>query len=215
MRRDDLAESRKQLEGNIREHFDLMLKAFEGESDRSTGIVSICILDKQLENLIRSCLIKDPQVNSLFKDEHILQTFHAKTNLAYFFGLIPKWLYHDLKTLGKIRNRFAHEAVCDLHFSAPAILKLINQCKVRLKILDGILSDPKAQTHVIMARAQYTLIASRIVTYIGWCEDYLARCPLSRPIEFLEFDERKVDEQALAKSEFLAALSKGSSHKAE
>ncbi|MFC1982206.1 hypothetical protein ACFLV5_00195 [Chloroflexota bacterium] len=84
MSQENLAESPEYLELDYHEYFDLMLRAFKGESDRSIGIVSICILDEQLEKLIRSYLIKDPQVNSLFKDEHILQTFHAKTSIAYF-----------------------------------------------------------------------------------------------------------------------------------
>ena len=69
------SKTHKRLEGDLQAYFDLMSNAFEGESERSIGIVSICILDEQLEKLISSHFIKNAQVSSLFKSEHILQTF--------------------------------------------------------------------------------------------------------------------------------------------
>ena len=111
MSQDNFRESYRRLAGD--QYYDLMLKAFEGESERSIGIVSICILDEQLEKLFCSYFIKDLRVSSLFKDEHILQTFHAKTSLAYFSGLIPRWLYEDLRRLAR--------SEIDLHMRPPAI----------------------------------------------------------------------------------------------
>ena len=210
MSKEMLTEYHKRLEGDVNFYFDLMLKAFEGESERSIGIVSICIIDEQLEKLIRSCLIKNRQVSSLFKSEHILQTFYAKTNIAYFFGLIPKWLYDDLRIMGKIRNNFAHEVACNLHFSDPFVLKLINQCKLRLKILDGILKDPTASTHSEMAKLQYIMVASRIGTYLSIFEHIILKSNLPKPIEFINCDESEIDKQALTKSQFLAAIAKKS-----
>ncbi len=205
-----LTKSHKRLEGDVKEYFDLMLNAFEGESERSIGIVSICIIDEQLEKLIRSRLIKNQQASSLFKSEHILQTFYAKTNIAYFFGLIPKWLYDDLRIMGKIRNSFAHKVACNLRFSDPFVLKLINQCKLRLKILDGILKDPTARTHSEMAKTQYILIASRVATYLGLFEYIISKSNLPKPIDFINYDESRIDKDALTKSQFLAAIAKKS-----
>lgn len=202
------SKTHKRLEGDLQAYFDLMLNAFEGESERSIGIVSICILDQQLEKLISSHFIKNAQVSSLFKSEHILQTFYAKTNIAYFSGLIPKWLYEDLRILGKIRNKFAHEVACNLHFSDQSVLKLINQCKLRLKILDGILSNPSSGTLAEMARLQYIMITSRAGTYLSFYEGFLSKTRLPRLTEIVKMDEDDIDKQALTKSEFLLAISK-------
>jgi DNA-binding MltR family transcriptional regulator len=202
-----MANSHKRLEGDVHEYFNLLLKSFEGESERSIAIVSICIIDEQLEKLIRSYFIKDAQVRSLFNSEHILQTFYAKYNIAYFSGLIPRWLYTDLTTLGKIRNRFAHEVGCNLQFSDPSILKLINKCAVRLKILDGILGDPSSRTLKEMARLQYVMITSRVVTYLSFYEEYLTKLHLPKFTDLFNFDESDIDKHALTKSQFLQAIS--------
>ena len=207
MNEDILTESRKRLEGDDT-YFNLLFNSFEGESERSIGIISICILDEQLEKLIRSYFIKDPQVSALFKSDHILQTFYAKINIAYFAGLISKCIYDDLKVLGKIRNKFAHEVISNARFSDPVILKLINQCKTRLKILDGILSNPNSRTLAEMAKLQYVMITSRVGTYLSVYDEILVKSRLTKLTEIFKIDEAEVDKTALNKSEFLSLISK-------
>ena len=206
MSKEILIKSKKQFAVASQEYLDLMLETFEGESDRSIGIVSICIIDEQLEKLIRAYLIRNRQVSSLFKSEHILRTFYAKTNMAYFLGLIPKWLYDDLRIMGNIRNKFAHEIARKVNFSDPSVLKQIHQCKLRLKILDGILKDPTASTHSKMASLQYILIASRAGTYLSFFENSILESNLPKPIEITNIDESEMNKQALTKPQFLAAI---------
>jgi DNA-binding MltR family transcriptional regulator len=97
------------------------------ESDRSVVIVSAILLDNLLERLIKTSYVKDPNVNTIFKDEHILRSFYTKINIAYFSGLIPKALHHDLKLICDIRNKFAHDVVADLKFDDERIVQRINQ----------------------------------------------------------------------------------------
>ena len=40
--------SRKRFEGDVPTYFDLMVKVFEGESERPIGIVSVCILKNNI-----------------------------------------------------------------------------------------------------------------------------------------------------------------------
>ena len=195
------------FEDNVKKYFDLMLKSFEGESDRSVGIVSVCIIDEQLEILIRSCLINNKSVNSLFKSEQLLKTFFAKTNIAYYFGIIPKWLYDDLRVVGKIRNHFAHEITSNPHFNEPYVINQINQCRLRLKILDGILGDPSTKMHLLMAKTQYILIVSRISTYLSMFEHIILKSGIPKPIDVFTIDETEIDKHALTKNEFLKAIS--------
>jgi len=105
----------------VEEQSKVFTDALSEESDRALGIIAVCWLDNLLEKLLRAYYVKDPQIKLLFKDDHILQTFSAKVNIAYFSGLIPKFMYHDLKLMGVIRNRFAQMAnmeksgiVCDI-----------------------------------------------------------------------------------------------------
>jgi DNA-binding MltR family transcriptional regulator len=97
------------------------------ESDRAVVIVSAILLDNLLERLIKTSYVKDPKVNTIFKDEHILRSFYTKVSIAYFSGLIPKAFYHDLKLICDIRNKFAHDVVANLKFDDKRIVQRINQ----------------------------------------------------------------------------------------
>jgi hypothetical protein len=98
------------------------------ETDAGAAVMAVCTLDYLLERLLRASFIKDSQVKSLFNDDRLLQSFHAKVNIAYFFGLIPRAIYHDLKLIGRIRNRFAHTVVADVAFTDPTVAALVGEC---------------------------------------------------------------------------------------
>jgi hypothetical protein len=102
-------------------------KAMDKESDRAIAIISAILLDNLLERLIKASYIKDPRVDTIFKNDHILRSFHTKISIAYFSGLIPKFLYNDLKLICEIRNKFAHDVVADLEFDDRRIVQRIDQ----------------------------------------------------------------------------------------
>ena len=118
------------LTKDAREELDSLTpfwSAITKESDRAIVILSAILLDNQLERLIRTSYIKDPKVNTIFKDEHVLRSLYTKINIAYFSGLIPKALYHDLKLICGIRNKFAHDVIADLKFDDKHIAQQIDQ----------------------------------------------------------------------------------------
>jgi len=129
---------------------------FSDESDRALAIVAACHLDNLLEKLICSAYIKDPHVKSIFKDGNILQSFFAKINIAYFSGLIPKFIYHDLKLVCAIRNRFAHEVTSGLRFDDAAISNLINRCELRPRTIDDV-SAPQLKFSIVVTQIGATL----------------------------------------------------------
>lgn len=174
--------------------------ALEKESDRALGIVAVCWFDNLLEKLIRASFIKDPQVGSLFKDDHILQTFSAKVNIAYYSGLIPRFMHHDLKLMGEIRNRFAHEAISELRFSHEMIAGRINNCELRPKTLDDV-SAP---------RMKFIIIVTQIGALLIFLEHMLSRGKPPKLMEFLKLDEMPWEEIALTKTEIRELLSKAS-----
>lgn len=139
-----------------------ILNAEKEQSDRALSIITTCWFDGLLEKLIRASYISDPKVNSLFKDEHILQTYFAKVNVAYFSGLIPKFLYHDLRLMGEIRNRFAHDVTAALDFSNERIMKRINQFILKPKQLQEF-DTPRMNYSLTSIQLGTLLIASRCI----------------------------------------------------
>ena len=115
------------LKRKEKEERELFFEAFSHETDRGFAITSVCYLDNALEKLIRAAYIEDPKVNSLFKNNQILQTFYNKISIAYFSGLIPEAVYHDLMLVGEIRNRFAHGITANLRFSDESISRKIDK----------------------------------------------------------------------------------------
>jgi len=171
---------------------------FREKSDRAFGIVATCYLDNMLEKLIRASYIKNPQVESLFKKAQILQPFFTKINIAYFSGLIPKFLYHDLKLICEIRNRFAHEVIAELRFTNEAIAQRIDRCELRPKTLDGI-STP---------RLKFIIVVTQIGALLRFLEMVLSKVRPPHLAELFNLDELPFEEMALTKDEILHILSK-------
>jgi len=132
---------------------DPFIESLEKIGDREIVILSASLLDDYLEKLITASYIKDERVKSIFKDEHVLQSFYTKTNIAYFSGLIPKWLFNDLKLICEIRNRFAHRFLANLDLSDEAITARIEKCELRPKTMDGVKASRLKFTIVIIQAA--------------------------------------------------------------
>ena len=114
------------------------VNALEQRSDRAIAIISASLLDVLLERLLRAFYVKDPAVKSIFRNDNILQSFYSKINIAYFSGLIPKTIYHDLKLICEIRNKFAHEVTANLDFNSEIVSQRINKCEIRPKTIDNV-----------------------------------------------------------------------------
>lgn len=83
---------------------------FEEENDRAIAIVGAAFLDTILEHILRAFLVSDEkEVDSLLKYDKPLGTFSGRIAMTYCLGLIPKTIRNDLRTVAKIRNRFAHD----------------------------------------------------------------------------------------------------------
>lgn len=171
---------------------------FSEKSDRAFGIVVGCYLDNMLEKLIRTSYIKNPQVESLFKPSQILHSFFTKINIAYFSGLIPKFIYHDLKLICEIRNRFAHEVIAELKFTDEPIVRRIDRCELRPKTLDEV-STP---------RLKFIIIATQIAALLRFLEMVLTKVRPPHLMELFNLDEMPFEQMALTKDEILGILSK-------
>jgi len=82
----------------------------EEKNDRAVVIVGAAYLDTLLEHIIIAFLVDDPkEVAELLRCDQPLGTYGSRTRAAYCFGLINKTIRDDLRVVGKIRNRFAHD----------------------------------------------------------------------------------------------------------
>jgi DNA-binding MltR family transcriptional regulator len=172
--------------------------ALEQGSDRSIAIISGCLLDNLLERLIRAFYVKDPSVKMLFKNDHILQSFFAKINIAYFSGLIPKVIYHDLKLICEIRNKFAHEVTANLNFNSNVISQRINSCEIRPKTMD----DTPAY------RIKFIIIIQQLIDHLCYFEHLLLHSKPPNLVESFKLNDRKWGEAALTKEQIYDIMSK-------
>lgn len=170
------------------DELDPFWKAFEEESDRAVAIVAVCLLDQLLERLIRASYIKDQKVNILFKGDHILQSFFAKINIAYFSGLIPDAVYHDLKLIGKIRNKFAHAFIGDLNFSDSSVFQQMNE----------FVFGPKKIPELAHPKIKFVSAVSGIVGTLQVLEEVLS---VSRPKHLVDVFDLNATEWLLTQTE--------------
>lgn len=154
-------------------------QAFSEETDRSTAILAACLLDNVLEDLIRASFIKDTRVKSIFRDGHILQSFFAKINIAYFSGLIPEVFYRDLKLICEIRNRFAHSTAADLKFTHTTISQRI----------DKFSQMPKHLAKLYPPRMKFELIVAHIAGLLLAWEAFLLEFDPPNLVKLLKLDQ--------------------------
>ncbi|MBX3451325.1 MAG: hypothetical protein KF777_17285 [Planctomycetaceae bacterium] len=79
-------------------------------NDRALVIVGAAFLDMLLEHILINFLVADSkEVAELMRYDQPLGSYGNRIRAAYCFGLINKTIRDDLRLVGKIRNRFAHD----------------------------------------------------------------------------------------------------------
>ena len=89
---------------------DIFKQEFAKESDRASVILSVAMLDKALETIIKARLLPtDSPDDSLSEGAYSpIANFSARVDLAHRTGLISTKFCRDLHIIRKIRNDFAH-----------------------------------------------------------------------------------------------------------
>ncbi len=171
-------------------------QALQDETDRGTAIISSCLLDSLLEKLIQASFIRDPRVKLLFKNDHILQSFFAKVNIAYFSGLIPKAFYDDLKLICEIRNKFAHAVIADLKFTDIAITQHINE----------FTQIPESLREIYTPRLKFALVVSHIAGLLLAWKQLLSEFRLPSLVKLLKLDEKNWNELIITPSQIRSII---------
>lgn len=80
------------------------------ESDRALAVVGGAFLDSVLENILIEFLIDDEkEVGELLRYDQPMGTFGGRVRAAYCLGLLREAIFDDLRIVGRIRNKFAHD----------------------------------------------------------------------------------------------------------
>jgi len=111
---------------------------YDEASDRAVAIVGPAFLDSLLYEILVSFLVEDEdEVTKLLNGA--LGTFSSRITACYCLGLIGDIVKADLRLVGKIRNRFAHEVGAT--FSDPQISSWCRALKWHRELLPDPPSD--------------------------------------------------------------------------
>ena len=97
--------------------FHRLFNERETVDERAIAIVGATFLDNVLEHMLVNFMVEDEkEARRLVGVDCPLGTFSSRVTTAYCLGLVCKTVRDDLRTVGKIRNKFAHqlEAAFDL-----------------------------------------------------------------------------------------------------
>jgi len=116
---EDLPSNKNLIQGkDLERYFDVQrtldefarLFDYNESNDRAIAIIGVSFLEDLLEHILINFFVDDEkEVNKLLKPERPLGTFGGRTSAAYCLGLINATVRQDLRLVGKIRNRFAHD----------------------------------------------------------------------------------------------------------
>jgi DNA-binding MltR family transcriptional regulator len=169
---------------DLKESFEVNAKEWKlalesHESDRAISIIAVCVIDDLVKKLLKAVFIKNRKVDSLFNNEHILQTTFAKINLAYYLGLIPSVWYEDLLRLNRVRNVFAHSLTGKLSFDSEQIYKLLTKLKL----------GPRNLGEDRMAKWRFIITAQQAIDFLLIALHFYEKYRMNRVSEVLNFEK--------------------------
>lgn len=109
----------KDLERHWQQHaalaaFHELFNARDTVDERAIAIVGAAFLDSTLEHILVTFMADDEkETNRLLGVDCPIGSFSSRVTATYCLGLICKTIRDDLRTVGKIRNRFAHQLEAD------------------------------------------------------------------------------------------------------
>ena len=147
-------------------HWDEVFKReFGKESDRASVILSVAMLDKALETVIKTHLVPTASSeDSLLEGAYApLSTFNARIDLAYRLGLISIQFCRDLHTIRKIRNDFAHN-IAGCSFEDSTVRSRITELVRSSRMIEKY---PEARSTFLRgARGDFQMTVSWMLWYL-------------------------------------------------
>lgn len=126
-----------------------MMEIVNSGSDRAVGILAATMLEDRLLDCLKRHLVTDNRDinNSFFGVGGIAGDFGAKIQFAYLLGVISEPGMKDLKTISRIRNKFAHELLAR-DFQSNSVKNLCMNLKLVEERVREILplGDPRGES---------------------------------------------------------------------
>src|ERR1700683_1302281 len=132
---------------------------YKEASDRAVAIIGPAFLDMLLSNILIEFMIEDDkEVNKLLRPDGPLGTYGSRVTACYCLGLIGPIVTADLRLVGKIRNRFAHDIRAS--FSGQPISQ---SCRALRWHREAMLREPPSET---TDRAFFQVGVNQLVSYL-------------------------------------------------
>jgi DNA-binding MltR family transcriptional regulator len=129
-------------------------------SDRAAAIVGPAFLDVLLYDILVEFMVEDErEVNKLLQPDGPLGTYGSRVTVCYCIGLIGGIVAADLRLVGKIRNRFAHDLRASFSDS-----KISQWCKALQWHKESLMADPPLNA---TDRDLFQVGVNQLVTYLG------------------------------------------------
>ena len=143
----------------------VFMQEFKKESPRACVILSVAILEKALETVLKARLVP----TSSSEDDLIevpyapIATFNAKIDLAHRLGLISTKFCRDLHIIRKIRNDFAHN-ITGCSFEDSSVRSRITELNRSSGIIDR--NPDTRKTFVEGVRGDFQMSVSWMLWYL-------------------------------------------------
>ena len=105
--------------------WNLMVDAFESESDRRVAILAGSFAKHALGTFLTHSVSDKKVAEKLFGPVGPLSSFSQRIAVAYAFGLITRAQYEDFEIIRQIRKHFAHHPL-QASFSSPDVQKFLS-----------------------------------------------------------------------------------------
>jgi hypothetical protein len=145
--------------------------AMNGQSPLACTLIAGAAIEHALSSLLNNFFIEGGVTNELLTaPKGTLATFGACADVAYCLGLLSKGMHKNLKTVAKIRNRFAHSHL-HIGFDDAEVVSLCKKLTLpRFPGPDGsVVSHVELLKEVKKAdrpRALFTLVAANLHSLI-------------------------------------------------
>jgi len=132
---------------------------YDESSDRAVAIVGPAFLDALLTDILIEFMVDDAkEVKELLRHDGPFGSYASRVRACYCLGLVSEIVAADLKLIGNIRNRFAHEI--RVNFSDP---KICQMCQKLRWHRESIGNPPAGATD----RDLFQVGVNQLVTYLS------------------------------------------------
>jgi DNA-binding MltR family transcriptional regulator len=104
-----MARKQTQTVPHLTEDVARLVEDLGRETDRGCALLAAAFLDDVLDVMLRAAFVDAPEaVGRILGTGRPLESFGARTHLAFCIGLLGTDVYADLNLIREIRNDFAH-----------------------------------------------------------------------------------------------------------